>query len=61
MKTFATHTLPILLFCYLVVLSSSKKDDRVYVKEWAVKVQGGERVARDVAEDHGFRFVGQVS
>ncbi|XP_072018312.1 PC3-like endoprotease variant B [Amphiura filiformis] len=61
MKQLISRTLFSLLVCYLVVqCQSAKKDDKIYVKEWALKIEGGERVARDVAEEHGFRFVRQI-
>ena len=30
------------------------------VDEWAVHVEGGEELARQVARDHGFEFGGEV-
>ena len=33
----------------------------VYTEEWVAHIKGGERHARDVAQEHGFRFVRQVS
>ena len=32
-----------------------------FINEWAVHVPGGERVARSVAREFGYDFVGQVS
>lgn len=39
---------------------TSRDEEGLYVNEWAVKVAGGERKAREVATDHGFTFDGQV-
>nr|XP_054752893.1 neuroendocrine convertase 1-like [Lytechinus pictus] len=43
-----------------VTCLTSSDEEGLYVNEWAVKVAGGERVAREVAADHGFTFDGQV-
>ena len=50
------------LLCYLVhnASAASDEDKREYVKEWALRIAGGERVARDVAENHGFQYVRKV-
>ena len=37
------------------------QDSTVYTEEWVAHIKGGERHARDVAQEHGFRFVRQVS
>jgi len=34
---------------------------RAYTNQWAAHVDGGEEVARRVAEDYGFRYLGKVS
>ena len=34
---------------------------RYYTNQWAVQIEGGERVARDTAEKHGFVYAGQVT
>lgn len=34
---------------------------RAYTNQWAAHVDGGEEVARRVAEDCGFRYLGKVS
>ena len=33
----------------------------VYTEEWVAHISGGERHARDVAHEHGFRFVRKVT
>nr|XP_054752954.1 PC3-like endoprotease variant B isoform X2 [Lytechinus pictus] len=43
-----------------VTCLTSSDEEGLYVNEWAVKVAGGERVAREVAADYGFTFDGQV-
>ena len=53
---------PMLLFlctwiCQQAVTSSSSVD---LVDEWAVHVEGGDELARQVAQDHGFEFGGKV-
>ena len=35
-------------------------DSDTYVNKFAVHIEGGERVARSVAETHGFIHIGQV-
>jgi len=32
-----------------------------YTDKWAVKIQGGENVASDLADKHGFVYLGKVS
>ena len=34
---------------------------RAYTNQWAAHIDGGEKVARRVAEDYGFRYLGKVS
>lgn len=34
---------------------------RAYTNQWAAHIEGGEEVARQVAEDYGFRYLGKVS
>lgn len=34
---------------------------RAYTNQWATHIDGGEEVARLVAEDYGFRYLGKVS
>lgn len=34
---------------------------RAYTNQWAAHIEGGEVVARQVAEDYGFRYLGKVS
>lgn len=34
---------------------------RAYTNQWAAHIVGGEEVARQVAEDYGFRYLGKVS
>lgn len=34
---------------------------RAYTNQWAAHIDGGEEVARRVAEDYGFRYLGKVS
>ena len=31
-----------------------------YSNQWVIKVPGGEEVAQQVADDHGYQFVGKV-
>jgi len=31
-----------------------------YTNQWAVEVRGGEDVARQLADDHGFEFIAKV-
>ena len=47
--------------CATCLTNQGEEEEGLYVNEWAVKVIGGERVARDVAADHGFDFDGQVN
>ena len=37
------------------------QDSTVYTEEWVAHIKGGESHARDVAQEHGFRFVRQVT
>ena len=48
------------LACLLIQVTKAAQDDKTYVNEWAVRIAGGERVAREVAQDHGFEFVRKV-
>lgn len=32
-----------------------------YTNQWAAHIDGGERAAEQIAEDHGFRYLGKVS
>lgn len=32
-----------------------------YTNQWAAHIEGGEEVAKQVAEDYGFRYLGKVS
>ena len=43
--------------------ASQEEKGRVFHNEWAVEIEGGERIARDihVAEEYGFTFVKKVS
>lgn len=34
---------------------------RAYTNQWAAHIEGGEEVARQVAENYGFRYLGKVS
>jgi len=34
---------------------------RAYTNQWAAHIDGGEGVAKQIAEDHGFRYLGKVS
>lgn len=34
---------------------------RAYTNQWAAHIDGGEEVARRVAENYGFRYLGKVS
>lgn len=34
---------------------------RAYTNQWAAHIEGGEKVAKQVAEDYGFRYLGKVS
>lgn len=34
---------------------------RAYTNQWAAHIEGGEEVAKQVAEDYGFRYLGKVS
>ncbi|XP_038059176.1 PC3-like endoprotease variant B [Patiria miniata] len=36
------------------------REDRMFHNEWAVEVRGGERVAREVADEYGFTFVRKI-
>lgn len=66
-KKMTQFTLPLCLL--LVVLlgheggatASQEEKGRVFHNEWAVEIEGGERIARDVAEEYGFTFVKKVS
>ncbi len=40
--------------------ASQEEKGRVFHNEWAVEIEGGERIARDVAEENGFTFVKKV-
>ncbi|XP_071800548.1 bromodomain and WD repeat-containing protein 3-like isoform X2 [Asterias amurensis] len=59
-------TLPLCLL--LVVLlgheggatASQEEKGRVFHNEWAVEIEGGERIARDVAEEYGFTYVKKI-
>ena len=42
-------------------LTDHDPDSPHFTEEWAVHVPGGERHARSVAEENGFRYVKQVS
>ena len=48
------------LACLVIQVTKATQDDKTYVNEWAVRVAGGERVARELAQDHGFEFVRKV-
>ena len=43
--------------------ASQEEKGRVFHNEWAVEIEGRERIARDVAEEYidGFTFVKKVS
>lgn len=45
----------------LIWTSAVYGEEREYVGEWAVQIEGGENVARRVARDTGFEFDKQVS
>lgn len=50
-----------LVFSSLVVQNSpSGQNGGAYMDEFAVKVSGGHTVARDIASELGFEFIGQV-
>ncbi len=49
------------LLCVACVFTDAEQNGREFTHEWAVRVQGGERHARDVAESTGFSFVQPVS
>ncbi|XP_014473595.1 PREDICTED: furin-like protease 1, isoforms 1/1-X/2 isoform X2 [Dinoponera quadriceps] len=34
---------------------------RAYTNQWAAHIEGGEEVARQVAEDYGFRYLGKIN
>ena len=42
-------------------LTDQDPDSPVYTEEWVAHIKGGERHARDVAQEHGFRFVRKVT
>ena len=42
-------------------LTDQDSDSPVYTEEWVAHISGGERHARDVAHEHGFRFVRKVT
>ncbi|XP_071506796.1 neuroendocrine convertase 2-like [Diadema antillarum] len=52
--------LPLLLALGVVGVCGRAEERPVYVNEWAVEIGGGERVAREVAAEHGFDFDGQI-
>ena len=41
--------------------SLSYHEHGIYTNQFAVKVNGGDRIARDVASELGFEFIKQVS
>lgn len=47
----------VLVLCSIADMSSTAKQ---YVNEWAVEVFGGAQVARAIAEELEYNFVGQV-
>jgi len=44
----------------LVIPAMSHMFSTGYADSWAVEVEGGEKVAKALAEKHGFEFMGQV-
>lgn len=34
---------------------------KLYSNKWALKIEGGEKSARRLAEKHGFKYLGRVS
>ena len=56
----------LLLFLTLFKLAIVSKDtnnedeDTTYTNSWAVKIEGGDEVANEIAETHGFINRGQV-
>ncbi len=49
-------TSTILVFFTLEICSAA-----VYTDKWAVQIEGGEEVAKRLAAEHGFTYLGQVS
>ena len=47
------------VLCFLPIICIFADSD-TYVNKFAVHIEGGERVARSVAETHGFIHIGQV-
>ena len=45
------YTVLVLEFCYAAI----------FTHDWAVHIEGGEHVAKEVAERYGFHYNGQVS
>lgn len=50
-----------LVLIYATFLVGVLSLNDVYSHTWAVKVPAGESVAKEVADKHGFEFVGRVS
>lgn len=43
-----------------IFVSVSLVDCKHYINEFAVHIPGGERKAREIADTHGYTFLGQV-
>ena len=49
------------IFAYVLLVVVTKYCYGItYTDQWAVQVEGGETVARQLAEKHGFTFITQV-
>jgi len=53
------HCIPHITLLLLLLLSHGSRAV-VYSNLWAVHIKGGERVAREVADKHGFTFLEEV-
>jgi len=49
-----------LLVLVAILCDPSFGGDEYYTNEWAVHIEGGEHVARRLAETHGFTYVDMV-
>lgn len=49
------------LFCVCVIVYSVRYTEAHYTQQWAVHVEGGSKIADEVARDHGFINHGLVS
>ena len=49
-----------LTFLFVFAKDNAWADSETYLNKFAVHIEGGERVAREVADTHGFINLGQV-